>query len=346
MRMNKILSTLIILLVCTLLCSCSKTEDHVVKIVTDPAGDRVEIPDEITGIIARVNTASYVAAMGKADLIKATYKYMANDKWSSYMYPELAEAANLTGGPTAETFYDLNANLCIWSDRAQNESLREQGISAITDKPEDMPLTVSLIADIFQKQEWAEKWTAYYISTLEEIEKRTSGITDKQNVYYVHGAGNQGIYHTAAGGTISETWIHESGCKYAAEGTVGFGIDITPEELLNMNPEVIVIGGIYYQAMEDTLYSDPFLAEIDAVKNQRIYNVPVGLIPWDQYGVEYPLLCLWTAKTVYPDLFADINLVEETQRFYEEYCGVTLTQQEVEYMLEGKAPDGGSLLNE
>ena len=343
---TKVLATVLIIICALVVCGCGGSTPHSEKMLIDPFGDEVVIPDEITGIIARVNTASYTAAMGKADYIKATYKYMKNDVWAGYVFPSLQDTVNLTGSPTAETFYELDANLCIWSDRTLNESLREQGISAITDKPEDMPATVRVLAELYGEPEWAEKWIAYYESTLNEIQSKTSHLTDKQVVYYVHGAGNQGIYHTAAGGTISETWILESGCRYATEGTEGFGIDITPEELIQINPDVIVIGGIYYQAMEDTLYQDPALSEIDAVKNGKIYHVPVGLIPWDQYGVEYPLLCLWTAKTVYPELFEDIDIVQETLNFYEQYCGVKLTEQETQYLLAGLAPDGGSLLNE
>lgn len=165
-------------------------------------------------------------------------------------------------------------------------------------------------------------------------------------VYYVHGAGNQGIYHTAAGGTVSEKWIQESGGDYATHDTTGFGIDITPEALLEIDPDVVVIGGVYYKSMEDTFYTDPYLADLKAVQSKQIYNVPVGLIPWDQYGVEYLLLCLWTASVIYPDAFADIDIAKETQDFYKTYCGVELSDQDVAYLLAGKAPDGGELLRE
>ena len=343
--LKRVLSVLAALLPVLLLLTCCSQNVTGDRTVIDPTGDEVTIPDEITGIIARVNTASYVAAMGHADLIKATYKYMANDRWAGYMYPALANAVNLTGSPTAETFYELDANLCIWSDREKNTALREQGISAFTDKPEDMPGTVRTLAGIFGEEEWAEKWVSYYKATLEMIEKRTSGIQEKEVVYYVHGAGNEGIYHTAAGGTISETWILQSGCRYATEGTTGFGIDITPEELISIDPDVIVIGGIYYEEMMDTLENTSALSEIRAVQDDRIYNVPVGLIPWDQYGVEYPLLCLWTAKTVYPEAFEDVDLTKETKSFYADFCGVELSDEDVTYLLEGKAPGGGSLLD-
>lgn len=165
-----------------LLYGCNKSVSPTGHIIKDPFGDDVAIPQKITGIIARVNTASYVAAMGKAELIKATYKYMANDKWASYMFPSLSSTVNLTGSPTAESFYELDANFCIWSNRSLNETLRSQGINAFTDKPEDMPQTVRILADIFESPEWAEQWIAYYNDTLNMIRDRTSQINDKKSL--------------------------------------------------------------------------------------------------------------------------------------------------------------------
>lgn len=197
------------------------------------------------------------------------------------MYPGLGDAANLTADPTAEAFYELDANLCFWSDQDCCTVLREQEICALADKPEGMPVTMRMLADVFNQQEWAKKWIAYYKDTLELIRERTKGITDKKVVYYVHGAGNQGIYHTAAGGTVLEKWIQESGGDYATHDTTGFGIDITPEALLKIDPDVVVIGGVYYKSMEDTFYTNHYLVDLEAVQSKQIYNVPVGLIPWD-----------------------------------------------------------------
>lgn len=346
MKKVKIICLLMACLILLTTACSNKKIDNSTNTIVDPAGDTVSLPSEITGVIARVNTASYIAALGRADLVKATYKYMKNDIWSSYMYPELAKAENLTGAPTPESFYELGANLCIWSDREVAGELRNQGIAAITDLPEDMPTTIRTIGKIFENEEWAENWISYYNDTLFTIQQRVENIENKKVVYYVHGAGNQGIYHTAAGGTISETWILQSGGLFATSNTSGFGIDITPEALVDINPDLVLIGGIYHESLKDDFYSDKYLSELSAVKSKEIYNVPVGLIPWDQYGVEYPLLCLWTAKVLYPDQFSDIDMIDETKSFYEKYCGVTLTESDVQHLLEGKAPNGDGLINE
>mgnify|MGYP002423870667 CR=1 FL=1 len=88
-----------------------------------------------------------------------------------------------------------------------------------------------------------------------------------------------------------------------------------------MDSDAIVIGGIYY-------------------------NVPVGRIPWDPYGVEYPLLCLWMAKMVYLVLFEYVDFAKETKSFYAGLCGVELPDEDAGYLLAGKAPGGGADMND
>ena len=329
------------------LSACNSPEPQEGKYITDPVGDSVLIPEEITGIICRVNTASYLAAMGKSNLIKGTYKYLKTNCWADYLYPGLGSAENFKASPTAESFLELNANLCIWSDKTMNASLRSQGISAITDNPnsaEDMKNTAKIIANIFGEDEWANNWISYFDNTMLLIETRLENVSNKKVVYYVHGAGNQGIYHTAAGGTASEMWIVQSGGAYATSNTSGFGIDMNAEALIEMNPDIVLIGGVYHESLTQDFYDNSYFSEINAVRNNQIVNVPVGIIPWDQYGVEYPLLCLWTAKTLYPELFSDIDIVAETMNFYNVYCNLNITYNDAQNIIDGKSPSGGSLI--
>ena len=50
---------------------------------------------------------------------------------------------------------------------------------------------------------------------------------------------------------------------------------------------------------------------------------PVMII--DTPGADTPVTLLWLAKTAYPELFADIDILEETKAYYREVFGVELT---------------------
>jgi iron complex transport system substrate-binding protein len=42
-------------------------------------------------------------------------------------------------------------------------------------------------------------------------------------------------------------------------------------------------------------------------------------------GVDTPVTLLWLAKTAYPALFEDIDIIQEAKTYYQEVFGITLT---------------------
>ena len=54
---------------------------------------------------------------------------------------------------------------------------------------------------------------------------------------------------------------------------------------------------------------------------------------------------LWMAKTLYPDLFEDIDLNQEVKDYYMEIYGVTLTDEDVEAMYAPSSEAAGGFRN-
>ena len=67
---------------------------------------------------------------------------------------------------------------------------------------------------------------------------------------------------------------------------------------------------------------------VSAVKNQQVYKMPLGMYRSYTPGVDTPVTLLWLAKTVYPDLFTDIDIVEKTKDYYKTVFGVELTEEQ------------------
>ncbi len=65
-----------------------------------------------------------------------------------------------------------------------------------------------------------------------------------------------------------------------------------------------------------------------------MFPIPVGISRWGHPGsLETPLAILWTAKTVYPDLFSDMDLELEIKRFYHRFFDLSLTDEMVQRVL-------------
>lgn len=67
---------------------------------------------------------------------------------------------------------------------------------------------------------------------------------------------------------------------------------------------------------------------VSAVENQRVYKMPLGMYRSYTPGVDTPVTLLWLAKTAYPQLFSDIDIIAETRNYYKEVFGVELTDQQ------------------
>ena len=67
---------------------------------------------------------------------------------------------------------------------------------------------------------------------------------------------------------------------------------------------------------------------VNAVENQRVYKMPLGMYRSYTPGVDTPVTLLWLAKTAYPELFADIDIIQETKDYYSEVFGITLTDEQ------------------
>ena len=100
--------------------------------------------------------------------------------------------------------------------------------------------------------------------------------------------------------------------------------NVSPEQLVAWDPDIIVADPYCKESMEDALKMDPGLNTLKAVKNNELYRFP-ELGQWTFPIPQSALGILWLGKTMYPDRFADIDFEKEANDFYEEFFGVKYT---------------------
>jgi len=74
-----------------------------------------------------------------------------------------------------------------------------------------------------------------------------------------------------------------------------------PEQILELDPDVILIGSFDSGATVHRLLEDSRLAPARAVAGQRVFKVPVGGYRWDPPSQESPLFWLWLGHRLHPD---------------------------------------------
>ena len=73
---------------------------------------------------------------------------------------------------------------------------------------------------------------------------------------------------------------------------------------------------------------------LKAVQNEELHRIPSGVFFLDK-GSTTTLLVLWMATFMQPELFSDIDMVEEIKYYYSEFYEYELTDEQAKMVIEG-----------
>lgn len=312
------------------------------RVVTDMAGRSVEVPDKI----ARVGTIgpvpvlnSFVFAIGEAGSIANNLPpNLGGPRWR-FQYvvaPGLASRPIIqTGqGPNIEGVIEASPDVVLTMDRTTIDLLARTHIPALYlswQKPDDVKTVMHLLGELYGKQDAAVAYGSYFDKTMERVGSRVDALRDDQRprVLYAN------LRNLTQPHKIAEWWIAKAGGRSVTDdGRVGEAFNFSIEQILAWNPEVIIV------ATESDIanaYADARLANVSAIKNKRVYAIPMGVHVWGNRTVEQPLTVLWAAKVFHPDLFADVAIEDETRNFYSTFFKVDLSSDDIGTILAGRA---------
>jgi len=105
------------------------------------------------------------------------------------------------------------------------------------------------------------------------------------------------------------------------------------EQIYEWDPDIILITNFSAYLPED-LYNNSIeghdWSNVSAVKNGQVYKFPLGMYRWFPPASDTPLVLTWLAKTIQPELFADVDMDAEIKDFYKEHYGAELTDEDVQ----------------
>lgn len=208
---------------------------------------------------------------------------------------------------------------------AHADTLTELGIPVLVVNPESQELMeemLTLIATACGVEENAEKLLSYYDQQLNKI---TSLVNDTlpPRVYM---GGNASYLTTAPGAMYQSDLITLAGGKNVAGDVEGdYWVEVSYETILAADPEVIIIpSGADYSA-EDVL-ADQNLADITAVKNHAVYQMPQELEEWDSPIPSGILGVMWLTSVLHEDVYPFDAFQAEVAGFYRDFYGFEVDQ--------------------
>ncbi|WP_301677459.1 ABC transporter substrate-binding protein [Methanoculleus methanifontis] len=189
---------------------------------------------------------------------------------------------------------------------------------------------IMIIGQVFGKEANASKLAGYLEEQVSLIDERTRDIPlDEQPRVLILGlsptARNAGGAGQVFGlDTIESYFIEEIAHAQNAFAEPGYFKTVSAEQILSIDPDVIVLCTANGYHPPEELYSAPYyqnLQELKAVKNRKVVAWP-----WTPCNcakrLEYPIDVMVIAKAAYPERFADIELSEWLLNFYKNVYAV------------------------
>lgn len=153
------------------------------------------------------------------------------------------------------------------------------------------------------------------------VESRVKDIPPAQRVRLYMANPSLGTY--GAGKYTGVIMARSGGINVALE-IRGFA-KVSMEDLLRWNPQVIFVQDRYTPVAEE-IRTGAAWQSIDAVRNKRVYITPEYVKPWGHPMPEALALGeLWMAKKLYPERFADIDMQQAANQFYQTFNGQPYT---------------------
>ena len=180
----------------------------------------------------------------------------------------------------------------------------------------------------------ADDYAAYYDEKVRQITSVTSKIPTDQRprVYYVRGPN---VLTTNGKNTNMYWYTKMAGGEFVSDSLNQTSQDVPLEQIVSWNPQVIIMGRVN---STDTITRNSQWADIDAVKNKKVFLNPNGVFYWDGDS-EGVLEMMWLAKILHPDKFPDLDLNKEVREFYSRFYHYNLTQDQSGRILEALNPE-------
>lgn len=228
---------------------------------------------------------------------------------------------------------DIQAML-IWDNQEdERERLLKMGIAPImvqNKTVEDLQASLKAVGQLLGKEEKAEEFIQLYNESYNLMKSYESSVNsvEKKKVLYLRDSGLkiQG----------SDNFIREALELAGADNIVGDGKTITMEEIIVQDPEIILLSN-FDKISPDDIYNNKIEGQdwsnINAVKNKRVYKMPLGIYRWDAPGVETPLMMLYLGKIIQPEVFEDVNFRQNFVDFYKEFFDYDIRESDMEKVL-------------
>lgn len=189
---------------------------------------------------------------------------------------------------------------------------------------------VKLMGAVAGKSDRAAELLRRQEATRQSLMEKFAGLKSSQRPRVLYFDRAMSMLRVSGTGTAQDMTIRLAGGENAAGDLPSFNT-VNFEQVLAWNPQVVLLGN-FDAAMPSNLYNDPRWQGVDAVRNHRVYRVPLGGYRWDPPSQESALAWLWLAGLLHPESMQE-NLRKSIRDWFVFLYNYGPTDDEIDTML-------------
>lgn len=353
--MKKILVVILSLISISTVASCNSNNHENEVLITDMSGAEVWVPKNPKRVAAvSPSTGDLMIAFGLGEVLDGTYFSVMDNPWAEEIYPQSKDLFGYDYDNSVETFIERGADLIFIPEPATAKNLRDHGLNAVCVRQfaeegyGDYIFAFSEIVRAIWGEQVDEKVNMWQSDFNKAINDVTTVLSDnniykqeQRTLYYVCGDKDRGLGYTDLGKSLLE-YVYDL-----------LNIDFicnrfetnrpSAEAVLEINPDIVAIGGIYQQYLLQQIKIEEPWNRIKGVVDGNLYNIPVGFVSFEQTAAESPLFIYDMANKLYPNLF-NYDMVNLTKECFSKYFSYTLSDSDANNILKGLDKNGKPLI--
>lgn len=311
------------------------------RTIVDITGRSVTLPAVVERIVTVYPPATAIVfAVDGADHFVGIESLNAQNLMLQKLDPRFKTVTNVGHqfrGVNSEEILALKPDLVIASERNREKTMAtcESYFPVVYINVNTIPTlkqSLQIIGQALDKEQRAERLLSYYEQKIHDVTGIAETIPDeeKPRVYMT----SHGILKTCTADSIEHTILELAGGKNVAENvTGGLYPEITAEQLISWNPDIIFVNAFCSKSTKQEILTDPRFADINAVKNKNVFYMPDYISCW-HIGVPELLLGIeWTLYKLHPERMPFL-MEEEVKNFYATFYNIDIPETTVTELLQ------------
>ncbi|MGD8401298.1 MAG: ABC transporter substrate-binding protein [Bacillota bacterium] len=136
-------------------------------------------------------------------------------------------------------------------------------------------------------------------------------------------------------GHFGHYWLNTTGAVNVAANLKNMAV-VNMEQIYQWDPEIIYITN-FSETMPEDLMGNKVKGQdwsrIRAIKEKKVYKIPLGIYRWYPPCTDSPLMLKWMARKNHPEKFQEMSIEKEIKTYYQKFYKYQLNEKQIKRIL-------------